>query len=292
MEKDTVIKIALTAILAVYLVFALALTGVAERADRYTSLHIEVVDSLGSGFVTKDDISRECGDLNARIASEPRSEIDLGEIERMLLAMPVVEKANVASACDGSLHIDVSPMVPVARIFEPAGNSYYINASGKSVAASARFHVDVPVVVGNLERSATDPTSLLPMLSYIAADPTFDALVSTVTVSDNGDVMIIPVIHGQVINMGSPSDISDKFARLKTFYTEVMPVKGWQAYDTISVKWAGQVVATRRDKRLGSISLRTEESDFDLIDDISTMTPDEDGFADDSVAASSKSKSN
>ena len=33
------------------------------------------------------------------------------------------------------------------------------------------------------------------------------------------------------------------------FYREVLPVKGWNYYDTISVKWRGRVVATRREKK-------------------------------------------
>ncbi len=271
MEKDTIIKIALTVVIGVYLVFALAMTGAAERADRYTGLTISVADSIGSGFVSELDVASECGDLYKLIASKSRAEIDLNELEQRIIAMPVVEDANVASLSDGTLRIDVSPMVPVARVFDPSGKSYYINSAGKRVVANARYHVDVPVVVGKFDSSTIGAESLLPVLSYIAADPTLNALVSTVTLSSRGDIVIVPVIRGQVINFGDNTSISDKFARLKTFYTDVIPVKGWNTYDTISVKWAGQVVASRRDKSLGHLSLHTEESDFDMIDDLSTM---------------------
>lgn len=284
MEKDTIIKIALSAVLAVYLVFALAMTGTAERADRYTDLHIEVVDSLDTGFITGADISQECGALHDRIASERRADINVADIERRLMKMSVVERANVTALNDGSLSIKVTPMEPVARIFEPGGASYYINAEGKRVPANARYHVDVPIVVGNLDRHDINPTDLLPMLSYIAGDPTINALVSTITVSDRGDILIVPVIRGQIINFGKPTDFEDKFSRLKTFYKEVSPVKGWNTYDTISVKWAVQIVASRRDKSLGHLALSTHESEFDFIDDISTMTPDEDGFESDSTS--------
>lgn len=284
MEKDTVIKIALTAVLAVYLVFALAISGVAERADRYTGLVIAVNDSIGSGFVSDNDVALECGDLYKLISSSPRSDINLNSLEQAIRAMPVVEDANVASLCDGTLHISVSPMVPVARVFDPSGHSYYINSTGKRVAASARYHVDVPVVVGNFDHGRLKPEDLLPMLSHIAADRTINALVSTVTTTPRGDIVLVPVIRGQVINFGDTANISDKFARLKTFYTDVLPVKGWNTYDTISVKWIGQIVASRRDKSLGQLALHTEESEFDFIDDLATMTPDEDGFIiDDSV---------
>lgn len=279
MEKDTIIKIALSAVLAVYLVFALAMTGTAERADRYTGLHIEVVDTLNTGFVTSADIAKECGSLNDIIATDRRADINVADIERRIKKMSVVERANVAALNDGSLSITVTPMEPVARIFEPGGSSYYINAEGKRVTANARYHIDVPIVVGNLDRHNINPTDLLPMLKYIADDPTANALVSTITVSDRGDILIVPVIRGQIINFGQPTDFSDKFSRLKTFYAEVSPVKGWNTYDTISVKWAGQIVASRRDKSLGHLALSTLDSEFDFIDDISTMTPDEDGFA-------------
>lgn len=284
MEKDTIIKMALTAVLAVYLVFALAMTGTAERADKYSSLRIEVCDSLCSGFVTKEDVSREFGSLYDIIASRSRQEFSVADIERQLTAMDVVERANVAPLNDGSLNIEVTPMMPVARVFDPAGASYYINATGKQVIANARYHVDVPVVVGNLGLHDIQAVELLPMLSHIASDPTLNALVSTITVSDKGDIIIIPVIRGQFINFGKPVDFKDKFARLKTFYTDVVPVKGWNTYDTISVKWAGQVVATRRDKSLGHLALATQDSEFDLIDDISTMTADDDGLVPDSIA--------
>ncbi len=284
MEKDTIIKIALTAVLTVYLVFALAMTGSAERADRYNGITISVVDSIGSGFVSEKDVAGECGDLYSIIASESRSSIDLQQLERQILDMPVVEYANVATLCDGSLRIDVSPMVPVARVFDHKGHSYYINASGKRVIADARYHVDVPVVIGDFDSGQLRAEHLLPMLSYIADDATLNALISTVTLSPDGDIIIVPVIRGQVINFGDNANVKDKFDRLKTFYTKVMPVKGWNTYDTIFVKWAGQVVAARRDKSLGKIALQTEESEFDFIDDIATMTPDADGFVTDSVA--------
>ena len=275
-------------VLALYLVFALAMTGAAERADHYTRLSITVADSIGSGFVSDTDVSMECGDLYSLISSTTRENLDLNALEQAITTMPVGETANVASLCDGSLHINVSPMVPVARVFDPTGHSYYINAKGKRVLADARYHVDVPVVIGNFDSSKMKAEALLPMLSHIAKDPTLNALVSTVKTTPKGDIVIVPVIRGQVINFGDTSNVADKFSRLKTFYTEVLPVKGWNTYDTISVKWAKQIVASRRVKSLGHIALPTVESEFDFIDDIATMTPDAEGFVDDANFTASK----
>lgn len=126
------------------------------------------------------------------------------------------------------------------------------------------------MVVGHFtdERPAT---RLLPMLDYIAARPELDALVSTVKQEPNGDIVVVPTIRGHVINMGDTALVADKFARVRTFYRRVMPVRGWETYDTLSVKWRGQVVATKRDKALAVTGLNSIVEEYDDIDDHDTM---------------------
>jgi hypothetical protein len=96
---------------------------------------------------------------------------------------------------------------------------------------------------------------MLPLIEYIKNDSTWKSLVSNIKVSPkNNDIYIIPIIKGHVINFGDTTLIENKFARLKTIYKDVFPVKGWDYYDTISVKWEGQVVATRSKKKKHDMS--------------------------------------
>ena len=44
-----------------------------------------------------------------------------------------------------------------------------------------------------------------------------------------------------------------------TMYRKVLPLKGWEYYDTISVKWAGQVVASRRIKSIPEPAVRFDQ---------------------------------
>ena len=51
------------------------------------------------------------------------------------------------------------------------------------------------------------------------------------------------------------------------FYRKVMPEKGWMTYDTISVKWNYQVVASKRTKAVKEVidwSEGEDEPDPDL----------------------------
>ena len=115
------------------------------------------------------------------------------------------------------------------------------------------------------------PTRLLPLLHHIASHPELDALVSTVKQDRNGDIIIVPTIRGHVINFGDTTLVDNKFTRVREFYRQVMPVRGWETYDTIAVKWRGQIVATKRDKSLAPTSLAAIPEEFDDIDDHETM---------------------
>ena len=48
------------------------------------------------------------------------------------------------------------------------------------------------------------------------------------------------------IILGDTSCLQDKLSRMQTFYTEGLNQVGWNRYKTLSVKYAGQVVATKK----------------------------------------------
>ena len=269
-QKSTIIACVLTCVVAIYLCFALNATAKMASNDTFAGCRINVADSVNSGFVTQLDISRECGDIMQWITTRQRKDLDINALESQLRASDKVESVNVAILNNGTLAIDVVPMLPVARVFDGA-SSYYINASGKKISAEPRYHIDVPVVVGNFSEKYP-PTRLLPLLHHIAGHPELDALVSTVSQERNGDIIIIPTIRGHVVNFGDTSMVENKFARLREFYRQVMPVRGWETYDTLSVKWRGQIVASRRNKSLGHTQLASNIEEFDDIDDIETIT--------------------
>lgn len=259
----------LALLLVAYLCFALPATARMAADDTFAGCLISVADSLNTRFVTQAEVSHECDDIMQWITERKHRDVDLNLLESKLRASDRIEYVNVAVLNNGTLAIDVVPMVPVARVFDQSG-SYYINAEGKRISADPRYHVDVPVVVGRFTEKYP-PARLLPLLSHIAANPVLDALVSTVKQEADGNILIIPTIRGHVINFGDTSLVDNKFDRLRRFYRKVMPVRGWETYDTLTVKWRGQIVATRRDKTLAATSMPVESEEYDDIDDTDTM---------------------
>lgn len=269
-NRHPLIAFLLCLVLIVYLGFALHLSADMASRDTIPACHIAVEDSLSTGFITAEDISQECGNILRRIGTLRRDSVDIGVLEAHLRASDKIEHANVYLLNNGSLQIDVTPMTPVARVFEDNA-SYYINTVGKRISAEPRYHIDVPVVVGSFPASRP-AVRLLPLLDYIAAHPDINALVSTVKQDRNGDIIIVPCVRGHVINFGDTSLVDNKFARVKAFYHKVAPVCGWNTYDTVSVKWRGRITATHRNKDLGNSALAVTVEDFEDFDDVETMT--------------------
>ena len=238
----------LTVITVGYLVAAWFMTKSAAANRMCQGVLITVHDTSEIHFVTPQELSAELGDLPSRALDTRLADIDIDSIERMFNLFDKIERVNVNILTSGKLLIDVWPMRPVARIFDSAGQSYYINRAGKRIAAEPGYFLDVPVVKGDF--SPTFPaTSLIPLVDYIEADPDWRDAISMIEARSSGDIILVPVIRGHVINMGDTTNFADKFRRLKLMYSKVMSSKGWDFYKEISLKWRGQVVGVRRNAR-------------------------------------------
>lgn len=212
--------------------------------------------------ITRKGIISELARFDKNIMSKQISQINTLSIENYLSRFSNFEKVECAITSTGRLRINVVPMIPEIRIFDGA-SSYYINIDGKRIDANAKFFTDVPIVSGKF--SDKFPASkIIPLAKYINSHPELAALVMMIKVDSPNNIILIPRITGHVINIGDTENLPRKFNNLMLAYRDIMPYKGWQTYDTISVKYLSRIIATRRDKTLLNHTPEYEQSiDFD-----------------------------
>lgn len=211
-----------------------------------TGIDVNIISSQPSEFITAQGVKNELGKLSVDFSSRCISEINLDSIERFLSKDNRFESVQCAEMNTGKLRIDIVPMIPELRVFTPK-ESYYINKDGKRINANIEFVSDVPVINGNFN-DAFPASSLLPVTRYIAKDSVLKSLITMINAESPTNIILLPRIKGHVINLGDTSDLKNKFDNLLLMYHKVMPYKGWETYDTISLKFKGQIVATRRNK--------------------------------------------
>ena len=239
-----------------------------SRDEVCKEIKVEIENSEVTTFVTPAFVIEELERKHIIVKNKPLWQINVEEIEKVLLQSQYIETAQCMFVDDGILNIKVSQIVPVMRVFD-GDQSYYVNKQGKRMTAVANCNTDVPVVQGHFTNRFT-PMRLLPLVQYVERDSALKSLVTMYCINDTNNIILVPSIKGHVINIGNCSDFESKFKKLKLFYNKVMPVKGWMYYDTISVKWNNQIVATRRDK-LVEVKKVYDPEDDEQPDDPGTM---------------------
>ena len=231
---------------------------------------VVIVNDDSTTFVTKKGVLAELASAGIKMEGRPMWQIDASYVEQELRRSDYLEDVQCVKGKDGVVIIRATQLVPVFRVFTNESESYYVNATGKRMLAKASFYADVPVVKGEFT-SQFPCTRLLPMVKYVEQDSLLRSIVSMYVVRDSDNIFFVPSIYGHVVNMGSVDGFERKFEKLKLFYQKVLPAKGWETYDTISVKWDHQVVATKRKKAVPVVMTYDPEDD-EQIPDIQTMS--------------------
>lgn len=269
-------------LLALLSYIAIASMWAIDYAEQQTldDIVINIDKNYPTKFVTKEGVAQKLGKTADKIKHTPIAELNIEKLERQLSQDNSFENVECYITSDNKLQIDIVPMIPEIRVFSPDGKSYYINKDGKRIDTGNEFFMDVPVVTGNFDQKFP-AKNILPVTRHIAADDYLKNLITMIEVKSATNILLYPCIKGQVINIGDTTELTKKFDNLTLFYRKVMNHKGWETYDTISVKFRNQIVATRRDKSKKIHSIEVDDSvnideqslqGIDLLDQASTQS--------------------
>lgn len=234
-------------------------TNTQAASDKCRHMLIDIVNTDSVAFVTKASILNMINSLELNPEGKTISQINTDKIEQALNSSEYIENSECVIQENNNIHITVTQLIPILRVFD-GDESYYLNKEGKRMNASSRFHTEVPIVCGKFTNHA-DALIVQPIAEYVQKDKALKDLVTMYTVKDSNNIIVVPCIYGHVINFGNNKGIDNKFKKLKKFYQEVMPEKGWLTYDTITLKWKHQIVASRRSKKAKKVVLYNPEEE-------------------------------
>jgi len=235
--------------LLAYAVIVSAWADTTVRSRKCTGIEIDIRPGAPGApqFLKPEAVKSELGMLAWNMTSRSLYDIDTDSLERHLNTLNNFEHVEVVRTSSGRLLISVLPLIPEARVFTPTG-TYYINKDGKRMDAGAEYHVDLPIVHGNFT-DRMPASGVLPVVRYLRENRLMGSLITMIEYRSPQNIMLIPRIRGHIINLGDTNDLAAKFEKLDLMYRKVLPHVGWNMYDTISLKFKGQIVATRADKR-------------------------------------------
>ena len=191
--------------------------------------------------------------------------VNVKKIEAAIIKMEEVKNVRVYKNIGNSWNIDVELRNPIARIFTLSQKAYYLDDEGFTMGRSSLHTAHVLVfsgfIIENMEKASVKEIinndslksirkldDIYRISNYVCKDSLLNALIGQVYLEKNGDFILIPLVGKQTILFGSANSdevVADKFNRLKVFYKEGMPHEGWEKYNTIIVKYEGQIVCRK-----------------------------------------------
>lgn len=247
----TIFKTVLCLMLLGYVAFAFAFVHDDNAKRVCPGIDLRIVGNTLPDSVLRQGVSSQLAKYGRRLKGETLGNIDLKGLEDYLSRFSNFESVECSFDPDSRLRITITPIKAEVRVFTDRGNSFYINRYGKRIDADAEFYIDVPVLITPEKYEPYIPAALS-LIRYAGADPDLGPLIAAYKIDGPNDLLIIPRLQGHVINVGDSTRLDEKKAAILAAYRKVLPSKGWNTYDTISVKFKSQIVATRRNKAIQS----------------------------------------
>lgn len=225
---------------------------------------IQIDRSNGNFFVDEEDINEMVYHERDTVQGNPMASINTEALEYKINNHPSIQNAEVYKTIDGNLVIEVEQRTPIVRIFNLQGESYYIDSTGKLMPPSSNYTARVLIANGYFTDSFFDLASqnarnvsdtlehktyiddIFTFAEFLRKSPFWSAQIEQLYVNKELDIELIPRVGNHRIVFGDAVSIEEKFKKLELFYKNGLSKTGWNEYSTINLKYANQVVCTKR----------------------------------------------
>ena len=216
-----------------------------------SSIHVEIDNQHKNYFISESDIIDLITDGGEqRIVGELFSDLKLRAIEKELLKTKFIQNAEVFKDLGGNLTIKINQSRPIARLISQKMNDRDISNQGEVLPLSKRYTARVLIIDGAYADNAKLYSlyeseygkSLMELLHFIERDPFWKAQIAQLSIDKKGDIRMYTQVSKQEVEFGKPENIEEKFMKLKIFYKDILPAKGWNSYERVSVKFNHQIV--------------------------------------------------
>lgn len=251
----TIFKIIAIVLLLGYLLVAGFLYGFWRDEPRYRGIMIKVdYPSDEAHFVTENAIRQLItAKPGFKCKGQPYEAVNTLELSQYIEEHNrLVRHASCYHTPDSLLRIDIEQRNPIIRIKSSLSindekgrpmHDFFIDRDGEMMPAQLGTPIHLPLVTGSVR--AQDIQPLHDFALFLKGEQFWSDNITQIYYRENGDVELIPRIGDHCILLGPLEDYEKKLQKVRTFYDEVLPRKGWNAYRVINVKFNGQVVGEK-----------------------------------------------
>lgn len=192
-------------------------------------------------FLTHQIVDNLLIQNNKGVRNQPKSLINLQELEQRVQSHPMVETAEVSVGVVGDLKVSIIQRKPLAREYHKQGVSY-IDSKGKKMPLSKSYSARVPII--NNKNGLIKSEEVFPLIQKIHFDEFLSKLVVAIKKDDEGYWLQTRFNHQQVL-LGELKNTSEKIKKLKVFYNYMENDSLSATFKKIDLQYNNQVVCSK-----------------------------------------------
>lgn len=231
--------------------FLISFVGRRQATRACKKIEVRIENQLENHFVDENDVlALLSAGQNDMLTGKRYNEIDLKTLEKEIKKNKFVNNVQISHDFAGNMLVEVAQARPVARVLRNRGRDAYLGSSGEILPISPRYTARVLLLEGPGARRLTtvslkdDSTgkALFQLVEFINKSPFWQKMITHLYIDEYEEITMYPQIGKQVIDFGTAENFENKFRKLNTFYTKIVPAKGWNRYSKITVKYQEQII--------------------------------------------------
>ncbi len=231
-----------------------------------TGINVNIDNSDENFFVDETDIIEIIYSKGDSLVGSPVSQINYNTLEQLILKNPSIKDAQVYVSVEGEVKADIIQRKPVVRIYNIAGESFYIDETGNAMPLSPKFASRIMVANGNIHESfgglslfnvnkieaddsleaKTILDDIFAVVTFVEKDEFWKAQIQQIFVNEKNDIELVPMVGNHKIIFGDKKDLETKFKKLMILYQKGLSKTGWNQYSIINLKFKNQVICTKK----------------------------------------------
>ena len=223
------------------LVVLLMFTNHRQQMQKISFNGITIKESVDE-FVNKEVILNYLTEQSQCFDSILIIDFNKERLENMLKSYSGIKEVEVFLNQKGEINILIEQKKAIVRV-KSSTDDYYLDEFGKKMSLSDTYTPKLLVATGNI--SDKNHVEIYNFVKEISKSDFWRAQITQIHFEHN-NILLIPRVGSQRINIGSFDNIVEKLDNLYHFYKVAMDLKGWQTYSDINLKFNNQIVCVRK----------------------------------------------
>lgn len=211
------------------------------------NIHIKIMNQADNYFLDTLEIKRLLTNSNqTELQGSMMKNVSIKNLEAMVKANLYVDKCEIARDLKGDIFVNVIQARPIARFLRENQPDFYVDSTGKILPLLDKFTARVVLVSRQDTKQRPDfqksDKNLLKLLNLINTDKFLKAQIAQIDITKTNAVILHTQVGNHQIELGTCKDLEEKLKKLRIFYKEILPLKGWNHYKTVNLRYDNQIV--------------------------------------------------